>query len=440
MFFQERKYFKKLKGYHLTPLERKSLKDAITSFIQQDPLKDETVGRHVLQVPKKYSLLQFASKPIMVALMIILFVVLGGSLTYAAEGALPGDFLYPTKVHINESVWAALLVSDRAKSQWAVRRVERRLEEAEKLAVQGKLDSNTSAVIDKNLEVQAKVIHKNAEKLNSEGKADTAAMVSSDLEASLTAHNKILKKLTATTGSSIKAETLLESVSTETVETSQIRSKSEVKMANQENIKNQHAAQGSKKSALKKIEEVKKFLNKWKVRMGTEAVQEAEAKLQSAQTVFLEGDALLQAENFSASFRLFQKAHRIAQEAKLLLEARKKFGVDIGLNGTTTIKIMPEKKDKDNTLDIDEVKEKIDGLEKKKLEGDKGGRQKSDEDVRETENGDKKDEKDKEKKDRLDIDINTNINQDIYFNINLNEDRKEGGNRGKKKGMIEFEL
>jgi len=70
------------------------------------------------------------------------FAVLGFGTSYAAEGALPKDLLYPVKVSINEKVRGFVAVSPRAQAAWASRKVERRLEEAEELASQGKLDAN----------------------------------------------------------------------------------------------------------------------------------------------------------------------------------------------------------------------------------------------------------------------------------------------------------
>ncbi len=57
----------------------------------------------------------------------------GGVLTYAAEGALPGDVLYPVKLSVNESVIELLQRTPQKKAQWAARRQERRLTEARRL-------------------------------------------------------------------------------------------------------------------------------------------------------------------------------------------------------------------------------------------------------------------------------------------------------------------
>jgi len=59
--------------------------------------------------------------------------LLGGSLAYAAEGSLPGDFLYPIKVHVTEPIVSQLSVTPQRRAQWDLRVIDRRLTEAEAL-------------------------------------------------------------------------------------------------------------------------------------------------------------------------------------------------------------------------------------------------------------------------------------------------------------------
>ncbi len=93
-----------------------------------------------------------------------------GSVVYGAENALPGDFLYPIKVNVNESVQGAFLTSLEAKANWESEKFVRRLEEAESLVRMGKLD-------DKALEeVEARIDEHFAKKdeLESKGKKNVA--------------------------------------------------------------------------------------------------------------------------------------------------------------------------------------------------------------------------------------------------------------------------
>ena len=79
---------------------------------------------------------------------LLLFMLAGaGTVSAAAQGALPGDLLYPIKVSVNEKVEVALAPTLAAKAQVQVRLAERRVDEARELSVRGRLDEKTSKII-----------------------------------------------------------------------------------------------------------------------------------------------------------------------------------------------------------------------------------------------------------------------------------------------------
>lgn len=79
---------------------------------------------------------------------LFMLLVIGGATAYAAEGALPGDLLYPIKVSVNEPVRGALAFSAEAKAAWHAEAVGRRVREAETLALRGELSASKSAEIE----------------------------------------------------------------------------------------------------------------------------------------------------------------------------------------------------------------------------------------------------------------------------------------------------
>lgn len=87
--------------------------------------------------------------------VLVLVVLVGGSTVSAAAGALPGDLLYPIKISINERIEAAAAPTVEAKAEVLARQAERRVEEAQALAVEGKLDAETSAALGASFEAQA---------------------------------------------------------------------------------------------------------------------------------------------------------------------------------------------------------------------------------------------------------------------------------------------
>jgi len=79
---------------------------------------------------------------------------LGGSLAYAAEGALPGDLLYPLKVDVVEPLRGAFKRTQDESDEWKLQQLERRLEEAQALVVLQKKDPHLWEQVQKRIDHQ----------------------------------------------------------------------------------------------------------------------------------------------------------------------------------------------------------------------------------------------------------------------------------------------
>jgi hypothetical protein len=88
----------------------------------------------VAHVRSPFFLIQNLRSKRMFPLFIGAGLLAGGTLSFAAENTVPGNVLYPIKIHVNETVRGALAVTPQSKAAWEVDLVERRLEETEKLA------------------------------------------------------------------------------------------------------------------------------------------------------------------------------------------------------------------------------------------------------------------------------------------------------------------
>lgn len=82
----------------------------------------------------------------------IILLVATGAVAQAAEGALPGEALYAVKVKVNEPIRGALSFTASAKAEWEIEKLERRLEEVERLAVEGKFDNEALAEMEKSID------------------------------------------------------------------------------------------------------------------------------------------------------------------------------------------------------------------------------------------------------------------------------------------------
>jgi len=95
----------------------------------------------------------YASNPLRAALVLILVLCISSYGTVqAAQGSLPGDVLYPIKTKIAEPIRDLFTFGAADRAQWEVEKASRRLDEAEGLAEQGRLDS------DKKIELEHKFI------------------------------------------------------------------------------------------------------------------------------------------------------------------------------------------------------------------------------------------------------------------------------------------
>lgn len=150
-------------------------------------------------------------KPTLAAVAAAMLV--GGGVSFASENSLPGDVLYPVKIRFNEEVRALLTTSVEGRADWETTRAERRLEEAEKLAVSGELNEQTEAEVGSNFQKHAEKAKNHVAELEAKAELKTAAKAGARLEGSLKAHDKILKRLrnAKSVAATVKAEVAIAS-------------------------------------------------------------------------------------------------------------------------------------------------------------------------------------------------------------------------------------
>jgi len=305
--------------------EKEWLRGSILYFIKSNPVRNEEASRLLDKGSffSLFNLLNFNFKPTPAFLGILLVLGASGGVSLAAENALPGDLFYPVKVGVNEEVRAAVSFSAEAKANWDARRLERRLEEAERLAHKKEFSAEARAKVEENFEAHAERVEKRIADFEAKGETESAANLSSNFETSLDAHEKILIKID---GEEINK--FLPKVRAKRGNAALLRVKMEARVSDESNAEAKAAAEGKMKSAENKIREVKKLFEKMKERLGEEATAEGEARLGEAQKILAEGKTKVDIKAYGEAFAFFQRAHRIAQEAKLLIEARSEFDAD----------------------------------------------------------------------------------------------------------------
>lgn len=172
--------FTELKHERLTHAEKRAMRAALVRHMREHA----TPSPYAVWGMMRRNRVLFAGT----AIGAILF---GGTITYAAERALPGDVLYEVKISINERAKVALAKTEEAQALVQVELAERRLKEAEKLALLGKLSDEKKVMIEEKLAThldRVQIVLAQVE-LNDE---ELAHDLESDLKSSIDAHRSVI--------------------------------------------------------------------------------------------------------------------------------------------------------------------------------------------------------------------------------------------------------
>ncbi len=270
-----------------------------------------------------------------VGIIIALVVALGGGVSMAAQSSLPGGALYPVKVNINEEVRAAFALSAKARAQSDARRAEERLQEAEELSVEEDVDAETRADIEANFQLFADRTEARIDALT-DTDARAAADIASNFEMALSSHGKVLARLAADADGA-EVRDLQATSDKELKETVTLRLEAEGKVKEEDGAPaTMEAARGKLGAAVNVLAEVSRFIDLRESQLGAAAVTAARAELKNAQDLKAEADADFAAGKYPEAFIKGNAVIRMAQGAKLLIQAQEDLDVDLHLGGRPT--------------------------------------------------------------------------------------------------------
>jgi hypothetical protein len=126
-----------------------------------------------------------------IAIALVAVLVIGG-VSAAAQTSLPGQPLYPIKVHINENLEGAFALSDSMRADWDMGIISERLSEAQQLASQGQLSAAAQTDITNNFDTHLYDIGSMITKLKVAGNTTDAAKISAKFKAMLTGQQELL--------------------------------------------------------------------------------------------------------------------------------------------------------------------------------------------------------------------------------------------------------
>lgn len=327
-----KEYIQKLENLKLSESSQSRMENSLLEYARFHSVRVEGDGRSIKQVPQSTSLFNLfkPTKP-MTAFLIAIALMAGGGTSYAAEGAVPGEFLYTVKTEVNENVKSAFAVSNEAEASLQARLAEERLHEAEELAVRGELTAEVSADINSRL----KTHYDEAEERNvaSEAKGDyeSSATVRASLEGSFRAYADVLTDLNARVSGN-DGTSLITNIRTyaEITAKSQTQATSTIEAS----VDVKSLAENTIKRGDKFIAEIETKLVQAEGGLSAEAYAQAEAKLAGAVSAQVEAKTSFQNEAYTAAYSSAQTSIRIASEVEIMIRSMLRLNVDMGVGAT----------------------------------------------------------------------------------------------------------
>jgi hypothetical protein len=135
---------------------------------------------------------------------LVIVSILSGGVTFAAESTVPGDILYPVKIHVNERLMHTMARTDDDRAIVETKRAARRLVEAEMLLKRHSFSAEKQQMLASAMDTHMYVVRSRMDTLNRENRPASLQSLSSTVDATLRDRSKSLKKM-----NSASAEPLL---------------------------------------------------------------------------------------------------------------------------------------------------------------------------------------------------------------------------------------
>ncbi len=151
-----------------------------------------------------------------------LAVVFGGT-SFAAQGALPGDVLYPIKIHVNEKIDSLLAFGPKNSAITGAKHALERIQEEEKLSAQNKLTPDIKSRLEDDFSSEVENMNKNVKNLEDKGDVQAVLNINRNFNEDLSHHYDALIDLSDTSATSGRAiNTIRNSVRNNLIEKSNL--------------------------------------------------------------------------------------------------------------------------------------------------------------------------------------------------------------------------
>jgi hypothetical protein len=225
--------YKATKDIVLGKEEKGAMRDVLCAYVKGHPVeREQWPVISPLRVHKSPLWMVRLTPRSFGAFALMLSLLLGtGSVSYAAEDALPGDILYSVKVRVNEEVQGVLAVSDEEKVSWAKERAERRVSEASELASQGRLDAEKKETVAHLLEEHTQEAVETIRTLEEKDPV-LGTELSDDLASSLKEHGDTLARIVVNdnTQEDVSSRMLIQTVQQAVADAKDVKAEAEAKL------------------------------------------------------------------------------------------------------------------------------------------------------------------------------------------------------------------
>jgi len=207
---QMNKLFQKAKNASLQHGEKEAMHGALMSFVESNPIvsADEKTKIATAQPsplvmnPKStrlykgggntlFALFNKQKKTRMIIALLVAFGLTAGT-SFAAQSTLPGDTLYPVKIHLNEGVEALVAVGAKADAEVKAKHALTRLEEAGKLNAEGRLTAEHKGEVEQRFREHVKEMYEDLHELRVQGDGETETRVRGEFKQKAEKHRKHL--------------------------------------------------------------------------------------------------------------------------------------------------------------------------------------------------------------------------------------------------------